>query len=360
MTPLGGGRKQQDGAVYIDVSGNDYLGLSRHPHVIEYASNSLHEYGAGSTASRLITGTTDLHAALETELATWLHRESALVFNSGYQMNTSLIAALADRNTHLFFDKSNHNSLVQGAVLSRAHLHRYRHADLRHLETLLDRHAGDGKRCIIVTESIFSMDGDAADVSSLASLSSKYNALLIVDEAHAIGLAGSKGRGLSFGIDGVDIVLGTFGKSFGSFGAFAACSSSLRDYLINFCGGFIYTTALPPAVVAATLASLRLMPELDSIRAEVLDKAALFRRNLAKSGFSISGSVSQIVPVIIGGETATITVANELRQEGFWATAIRPPTVEPGTSRLRFTITAALQRDDLHRLVQCLITSCNR
>lgn len=332
---------------YIDLSGNDYLGLSSHPEIVNSAVEAVHEYGTGSTASRLITGTTPAHETLEQELAEWLNREATLVFNSGYQMNTTLIAALCDKNTNLFFDKLNHNSLLQGALLGRGKLHRYRHADSYHLDELLKRYTSANSRSVIVTESVFSMDGDVPDLDQIASLADKYNAILIVDEAHSIGLWGKQGKGFTYDMKRVDIVLGTFGKSFGSFGAFAACSEKMRHYLINFCGGFIYTTALPASTIAATTAALRLMPGLDHIRNKVITNSAWFRELLTERGFNLSGSASQIIPVVIGSEVAAMNISNQLKNEGYLAVAIRPPTVAAGTSRLRFTISALVDREHL-------------
>ena len=209
-----------DGRSFINVSSNDYLGLAQDPHVRNASQEYLQNYGSGSTASRLITGTFSCHSELERELSAWLSRESTLVFNSGYQMNVSILSAIADKNTHLYLDRTNHNSLIQGALLSRGKLHRYRHLDYDHLNALLSANAESGSRHVIVSESIFSMDGDLADVARLAEIAEDHNAILVIDEAHAIGVCGPGGRGYCAGIDRVDLLLGTFGKAFGSFGAF--------------------------------------------------------------------------------------------------------------------------------------------
>ena len=341
----------------VNVCGNDYLGLSKHPQVIDYSQNYLLQSGAGSTASRLIAGTGRAHLELENELATWLERESVLLFNSGFQMNSSLIGALADKNTHLYYDKLNHNSLIQGALLSRASLHRYRHCDTDHLRTLLKKNHTVGIRQIIVTESVFSMDGDVPDLSEISNIADEFDAILIVDEAHAIGLWGPEGRGFTFGDSRVDMVLGTFGKAFGSFGAFAACSEQLKSYLVNFCAGFVYTTALPPATVGATLGALKLMPTLEDVRSRVIRLSSKFRSELTRHGFDISGSTSQIIPVVIGTEEKTLQLAKKLQDAGFQAYAIRPPTVESGKSRIRFTITADITEKHIDRLIAELLRS---
>lgn len=337
-------------AKLFDVSGNDYLGLSKHPAVKEFSIECVNYYGCGSTGSRLITGTTPLHKELEDELAVWLGREAVLVFNSGYQMNVSLIASLSDKNTHLYYDKKNHNSLIQGALLGKGTLHRYKHTDYSHLEELLRRHSSTNGRSIIVTESVFSMDGDVADLRVISEIADRYNALLIVDEAHATGVWGDDGRGFAYGMERVDLVLGTFGKSFGSFGAFVACSAKMKEYLTNFCSGIIYTTALPPSVIGSNLGALRLMPDLNHLRTKVIHNAAWLRRKLVEQGYHISGSVSQIIPVVLGNENDSIRVAEKLEKKGFLATPIRPPTVEQGTSRLRLTVSSALPENALERL----------
>lgn len=347
----------EKGTYLINVCGNDYLGLSKHPQVINYSQNYLMKSGAGSTASRLIAGTSSAHIELEKELATWLERESVLLFNSGFQMNSSLIGALADKNTHLYYDKFNHNSLIQGAVLSRASLHRYRHCDTEHLRMLIKKNHSAGKRQIIVTESVFSMDGDVPDLPEISNIAQEFDAILIVDEAHAIGLWGPGGRGFTFGDSRVDMVLGTFGKAFGSFGAFAACSEQLKSYLVNFCPGFVYTTALPPATIGATLGALKLMPTLDDVRSRVIDLSSKFRSELTKHGFDISGSTSQIIPVVIGSEEKTLELAQKLQNSGFQAYAVRPPTVAAGRSRIRFTITAELTEKHIDQLIAELLTS---
>jgi len=338
----------------LNLCGNDYLGLSQHPAVIRAGQQAYAQFGAGSTGSRLITGTTTMHEQLETEMASWIAREAVLLFNSGYQMNATLIPALTDKNALLFFDKLNHNSLLHRARVSDAQLHRYRHADYSHLRSLLQKHACKDATIIIVSETVFSMDGDIADLSELTALADQYNAILIIDEAHSLGLFGQGGRGLSYLNDRVDIVLGTFGKSFGTAGAFAACSAAMREYLINFCSGFIYSTALPPPVVASTLASVQLMETLQDERSVLFETAAWFRNALIEVGFNVSGSRSQIVPALIGSEDQTMHMAKQLKSEGYLVIPIRPPTVPAGSSRLRFTINSNLRTESLKGVVECL------
>lgn len=345
---------ETNGSRLLNLCGNDYLGLSQHPAVIEAGQQAYAQFGAGSTGSRLVTGTSSIHDKLESEMAGWMGRESVLLFNSGYQMNATLIPALTNKNTLLFFDKLNHNSLLHGARCSDARLLRYRHADYSHLRTLLRKHSRNDARNIIVSETVFSMDGDMADLEELTAIANQYDALLIIDEAHSLGLFGKGGRGLSYLNDRVDIVLGTFGKSFGTAGAFAACSSVMRDYLINFCAGFIYSTALPPPIIASTLASLQLMDGLQDQRNHLLETASWFREVLTEAGYDVCGSCSQIVPVLTGSEVHTANIAKSLRSEGYMVVPIRPPTVPVGSSRLRFTINSNLTTEMLKGVVTCL------
>ncbi len=325
----------------VNFCSNDYLGLSTHPALIQASLRAVTEAGTGSGASRLVSGTSQSHLTLERELAEFTGREAALLFNSGYQLNTSVLPAIADRSAILYLDKLNHNSLYQGALLSKAKIRRYRHCDIGHLDQLLAEDAHLDTLKLIVTESVFSMDGDVAPIDALVALADRHHAVLMVDEAHSIGLFGDQGRGLCHGNSGVDIVIGTFGKAFGSFGAFVACEGEMRDYLVNFCGGFIYTTALPPAVVAATLAATRLMPSLDVARRTVLDHASKLRSGLVSLGFDTRGSSSAIIPAIIGDDGDALAASEALARAGFLVQAIRPPTVEEGTARLRFTVNAA-------------------
>lgn len=338
----------------LNVCSNDYLGLALHPVTQKAATDAIRIYGSGSTASRLIAGTFSIHDQLEVGLASWLGRESALLFNSGFQMNISVIAALADRDTHLYYDRLNHNSLVQGAILSRAHMHRYHHLDYNHLTNLLRENHGKGGRHIIVTESVFSMDGDIADLAQIAAIADQFDALLVVDEAHAIGVCGEEGRGFSYGVDRIDVLLGTFGKAFGSSGAFLACSKALREYMVNFCYGFIYTTAPSPASVGATLGALSLMTDLETARQNLNQTSAWFREQLRALNLDICRSQSHIIPVVIGSEAHTLEVAQRLQEEGFLVQAIRPPTVSPGRSRIRFTLNSWIKPSDLEHLLVIL------
>lgn len=343
---------EREGKSLINFSSNDYLGLSKHPKVIEKAQEYLQRFGAGSGASRLVTGTLSIHEQLEEKLAQTFGTEAALMFNSGFQANTSIIPALADRNSCIFIDKKCHNSLIQGSILSRAAIKRFRHNNLDHLKDLLEQsESGNFNRKVIVSETVFSMDGDRSPVDSLAELATQFEALFYSDDAHALGVLGDQGLGLNYKQSGIDISLGTFGKAFGSFGAFAGCTKEMREYLINHSGGFIYTTALPPTIIGALDAALDLIPEMESERAKLHQKISSFKEIIQDAGFEIGQTDSQIIPIIIGDEDETMKLSNHLSDNGLWVSAIRPPTVDNGASRIRITFTTMHSDSDIERLV---------
>lgn len=325
----------------VNFSSNDYLGLSKHPKVIDHAQKYANKYGAGATASRLISGTYSIHEELEQNLADTFGWEAALVFNSGFQANSTIISTLANRHSLILADKLSHNSLLQGSLSSRATFRRFEHNSVDDLEDHLQKASTENfSRTFVITESLFSMDGDRSNLKTVADLASAYNAWLFVDDAHAVGVWGEKGLGLTSGIQGIDMVLGTCGKAFGSFGAFLLCSSKMRDYLINFCPGFIYTTALPPAVIGAIHSSLELIPGMESERSRLWGHIKTMREGIQKAGFGTGDSESQIIPIMVGKEQKTLRLADYLEQKGFLATAIRPPTVPKGRARIRITLSS--------------------
>lgn len=344
-----------EGKSLINFSSNDYLGLSKHPEVIERAQEYLQKYGAGSGASRLVTGTLSIHEQLEEKLARTFGTEAALLFNSGFQANTSIIPALVDRNSCIFIDKKCHNSLIQGSILSRATIKRFRHNDINHLKNLLEQSENENfNRKLIVSETVFSMDGDLSPVQSLAELAKQIGALFYSDDAHGLGVLGEQGLGLNYQQPGIDISLGAFGKAFGSFGAFAGCTNEMKEYLINHSGGFIYTTALPPAIIGALDAALDLISGMDVDRNELHQKISSFKEVLKVAGFKIGESDSQIIPIIIGDEEETLKLSNYLIDNGLWVSAIRPPTVEKGASRIRVTFTTMHSNSDIKQLINAL------
>lgn len=334
---------------------NNYLGLADHPALAAASIAAIEQYGTSSGASRLVSGTMELHEQLEGAVASFKKREAALVFNSGHAANTGIIPALVGRGDVVFSDRLNHASIIDGIMLSRAQLVRYPHNDVRTLATLMEKHAKG--RCLIVTDGVFSMDGDIAPLAELAELKRTYGALLMVDDAHGSGVLGAQGRGsaelLGVGNE-VDIQMGTFGKALGSFGAYAAVSAELRDFLINRARSFIFSTSLPPAVLAASLAAVELVQtrEGDELRNMLGANTRFFRDSLTEAGFSIPDGSTQIVPIVVGSADTTMQFSEALLAEGIFAQGIRPPTVPVGTSRLRFTLMATHTHADLAGAVE--------
>lgn len=356
IRPVNGAMAEIDGRMVINFSANDYLGLARHPALIATAKQYLDQYGAGSTASRLVCGSYPFFAELERRLAALKGSEAALIMNSGFQANASLIPALANRDSLVLADRLCHNSIVQGVLLSRARLYRFRHNDLDHLRQLLHRHGRNASRILIITETVFSMDGDRCDLDGLLEIANRHQAMLMVDEAHATGVLGTNGMGLACG-KGIDLVMGTFGKGLGSYGAYVACSAEMREYLINFCSGFIYSTALPPPVLGAIDAALTLVPTMDQERRHLMELAHYLRRGLKGLGLATGESTTQIVPVIVGGDREAVTMSHWLRDQGILATAIRPPTVEQGRARLRLALSCQHTKDHVDQLLHAIHTS---
>jgi 8-amino-7-oxononanoate synthase len=355
--PQAGAALTRAGQRLLDFSSNDYLGLSRHPALAQRAAQWALADGAGAAASRLVTGTRAMHLAVEDKIARFKGTQAALLFPSGWHCNAAVLAALlkAAPDTLLFTDRLIHGSLHAGAAGHRQI--RFRHNDLAHLEELLHRHPGPAR--IIVTESVFSMDGDRADVAALAALARAHDAFLYVDEAHATGVLGPQGKGLTAGL-GVDLVMGTFSKALGCFGAYVAGSRLLIDYLTNACGGFIFSTAPPPAMLGAIDAALDLVPGMEAERATLAGHGAVLRARLNAAGIGTADSSTQIVPVILGEADVALAMAARLMEQGMLAVAIRPPTVPKGTSRLRVGLHADQPRADVERLAEAIIAGLGR
>ncbi len=341
-----------------DFSSNDYLGLSQHPRLIDRACAFAEEWGAGSAASRLVRGNLAPFEAIEAKLAAGKGTEAALVLASGFQCNASVLPALLDAKLlgaepQVFADRLNHASLHMGLQAAGVRQKRFQHNDLTHLARLLAE-APPGPK-FVFTESVFSMDGDRADIPALVELCEAHGAFLYVDEAHATGVLGDKGWGLTEGLAArIGIVMGTFSKALGGFGAYVCCSGALRSYLVNRCAGAIYSTALPPAVLGAMDAALDLIPELGPERARVAAHAARLRAALAELGVSDAGSTTQIVPAVIGSEDKTLAVSRRLEELGILGIAIRPPTVPAGTARIRFALSAGHTDEDVAALIEAL------
>ena len=347
------GRIVVENKEYIDFSSNDYLGLSAHPRLISSAKNAIDEFGVSNSGSRLLSGDLTLHHLLEEKIAQFKNKEAALVFNSGYQGNLGIISALFTKGDCIFSDRLNHASIIDGILLSGARLFRFHHNDSRHLETLLEKERARYRKALIVTETVFSMDGDKCPLKDLVCLKGKYNCEIMVDEAHATGIFGRNGSGIveEQGLDGkVDFIMGTFSKALGSFGAYLAASKKVVFYLINTCRSFIYSTALPPAIISANLESIELIKDEPERREKLLESARYFRHALKSNGFGVKGD-SQIIPVILGDNLKAIEFAKRLQDKGYWILPIRPPTVPQGEARLRFSLTFYHTKEILQKLI---------
>ena len=351
----GEGRVVYQGREYLNLAGNDYLGLAADRDLVAAFYDQINEqtilarFGPGSTGSRLMTGNHGINRELEEGLSRLYDPGRVLVFNSGYHANIGILPALARKGDLILADKLCHASLIDGMRLSRAKVIRYPHLDYSRLEALLAQHRKAHGQVFIVTESIFSMDGDMADLDRLARLKEKFDALLYVDEAHAVGLRGRHGLGLAEErgmMDAVDLLVGTFGKAWAGQGAFVVCPQVLREYLLNTARSFIFTTGLPPVSLSWLLFVMKKIPEMSRQRLHVRQLADGLRKGLQEHGLQTGGS-SHIVPVLIGAADLAVQVAETLRTQGFWVSAVRPPTVPAGTARLRLSLTAAMKEKDL-------------
>ncbi len=356
--PEVGGKIRIDGKEVLNFSSNDYLDLARHRHVMDRAREALDRYGVGSTASRLVTGTLPIHAELETRLARDKGYPAALVFGAGYMANAGTIPVLVGRDDLIFADKLVHASMIDACKLSGARLVRFAHNDAGALEQRLEQFADNGCRKLIITESVFSMDGDIAPLQAIAALGEKYDAMLMVDEAHASGTFGPNGAGLirEHGLENsVTVSMGTMSKALAGFGGFVACSENLRKLLIHSSRAFIYTTAPPPAVIGAALGALDVLEASPNLGNILQANADYFRSMLHDAGLDTLQSRSQIIPIVIGANEKAISISQKLRKEGIIAAAIRPPTVPAGSARLRISITLAHHVDDLERAAKAVI-----
>jgi 8-amino-7-oxononanoate synthase len=342
----------------INFCSNDYLGLSAHADVVRAFQDTASKYGIGSGASHLVTGHGTEHEALERDLAAFTGRERALVFSTGYMANMGVISALADQTATIVADKLNHASLIDGARLTRAHGLRYRHGDFAHARELLADLDETIVTRLLVTDGVFSMDGDLAPLPELASAARQHNAWLIVDDAHGFGIVGPTGRGICehFNLSSRDVpvLIGTFGKAFGTFGAFVAGDADLIEFLMQKSRPYIYTTALPPAVAAATRAAIAVSQRESWRREKVLSLAQRLRRSLPEV-FEDSRPGAAIQPVILGEASRALAVSKTLEEKGFLVSAIRPPTVPAGTARLRLTLSAAHEEAQVDALLDALL-----
>ena len=337
----------------VDFTTNDYLGLSQHPEVVARSQDYLLRYGVGARGSRLTCGTFKEHVLLEERIADLKGTESALLFASGYQANMTILSALATKDTVFLLDKLSHNSLIKGTQGHSAKLLRFQHNDEKSLKKRLEQVACH-QDVWVVTESVFGMDGDFAELEAITRLCRLNGAALYVDEAHATGVFGDNGMGLSASFEGIDLSMGTFSKGAGGFGAYIAGSKELIDFLINFCGGFIYSTALPPAVLGAIHGALDLLPSMKEERESLQRKGSFLRTELKKRGLDTACSTSHIVPLILGEIELCESWKRTLLSHGINVIVIRPPTVPNGTSRLRLSVCNTHTYDDLNYLLEVL------
>jgi len=363
IAPLPGGRAELDGRNYCNLSGNDYMGISCNPDLRRefyerYPDLSSPELAQSAASSRLLTGNTPAYERLERTLVSVLYPgRRALVFNSGYHANLGILPALTSSKDLILSDKLNHASIIDGMRLCEAEFRRYRHLDLDHLERLLQGAKGKYRRLFIISETVFSMDGDAPDLKRLAELKKAFDAVLLLDEAHAVGLRGPRGAGLAAEcgiLDDVDVLIGTFGKAFGSTGAYAIVSEEIRSLLVNRMRPLIFTTGLPPVVLNWSDFIVRRCAQMDSERAHLRRMGIRLRELFAAAGGRTVPGDTQIVPLTIGGDQEALEAAEKFREQGMLVFAIRPPTVPQGTSRLRFSLSAAHTDSDVEAIGRVL------
>ena len=345
-----------EGRSLINFCSNDYLGLAGHPDISLALKQAADVYGTGSGASHLVSGHSVVHHQLEEQLAEYTGRPRALLFSTGYMANIGAINALIGRRDLVLQDQLNHASLLDGGRLSQADFQRYKHVDMASLEQRLEQSSAEHK--LIVSDGVFSMDGNLAPLREISRLAEKHSAWLMVDDAHGVGVLGQQGGGLveelNMTVEQVPVLVGTLGKSFGTFGAFVAGSEALIETLIQFSRSYIYTTALPPAIAAATLASLKIVREETWRRDKLVQLVARFRRGAQQIGLQLAESNTPIQPVLINNDEKVMQVGQQLRAAGFLVGAIRPPTVPVGTGRLRITFSADHSEEQVDQLVAAL------
>jgi len=353
-----GPRVNIDDKEFVAFCANDYLGLANHPLIIQAAQKALEHYGVGSGASHLVSGHSAAHHQLEEELAEFTGRNRALVFSSGYMANMGVISALLTKGDRVLEDKLNHASLLDGGLLSGARFQRYLHNDMQSLESYLAKEKQSQGHTLVVTDGVFSMDGDVAPLNKMVPLCEAHQAVLMVDDAHGIGVIGEKGGGCAelfkLNQEQLPVLVGTFGKALGTSGAFVAGSDALIENLIQFSRSYIYTTAMPPALAVATRCSLRAMQEESWRREQLHRNIQYFRSEAQLLGLSLSQSQTPVQPVVIGESGKVNVLAQGLEEEGILVGAIRPPTVPEGTARLRITFSAAHSQEDIDKLLDAL------
>ncbi|MEK6744539.1 MAG: 8-amino-7-oxononanoate synthase [Nitrospirota bacterium] len=351
-----GPRITVDGKQVVLLCSNNYLGIAEHPALKHAACDAMERYGFGTGASRLVSGNTELHEALERRIASFKGTESAIVFNSGYTANTGVIPAVAGDGDLVLSDRLNHASIIDGCRLSRARTEVYRHRDMDHLESLL-RSNRTAPRKLIVTDGVFSMDGDIAPLPDLVLLAERYDAVLMVDDAHATGVLGKQGRGTAehFGLeDRVHIQMGTLGKALGSFGAYITGAPDVVRYLLNTCRSYLFSTSLPPAVCAASIAAFDVLEAEPWRRERLWDNRSRLAHGLASLGINIAPSATPIFPLLVGSSDRALHASQKALAQGMFAIAIRPPTIPDGSARLRVTVLATHTEEDIAQAVRIL------
>lgn len=348
-----------DGAQVLLFCSNNYLGLANHPELRAAAADAADRFGCGSGASRLIAGNMRIHEGLEERLAAFKQYPSCILFGSGYAANVGTLSALMEDGDIIFSDALNHASIIDGCRLSRADVRIYRHRDTGHLESLIKEAAGYRKR-LIVTDTLFSMDGDLAPLPDLVELARRHGCMLMLDEAHAVGVMGANGRGAAehYGLDdAADIAVGTLGKALGSFGAFVVCRPPVREFLVNHARSLIYSTSLPPPVLAAAAKALEIIEAEPERRERLLKNAERLARGIRALGFSVPEPVTPIQSVVLGDEAGAMDLCEAMLARGVYAQGIRPPTVPPGTSRIRFSLMATHTDEEIRCALDALASS---
>ena len=346
--------------VLLNFSSNDYLGLSQNKTIKNYTINIIKKYGMGSGSSRLVSGNFDFHEKTEKELAKKKKSEAAIIFSTGYLANYSILSSIFNsnifkKNPIVFSDKLNHQCIYEGCKNKDIKFLRFHHNDMNHLEYLLKKNKFKTNPKFILSETVFSMDGDFADIESLVKLKKKYNSFLFLDEAHATGVYGDNGFGLSLKFSNdIDCVTGTFSKAFGSFGAYVSCSKNLKSFLINKCPSFIYSTSLPFSLLASIYSSIKIIPKLKNERKKLIKNSFYLREALKKENFNIGNSQTNIIPIIIGDPKKTISISKELERKGLYVVPIRPPSVPPNSSRLRISISSSHSESNIKKLFNSL------
>ena len=352
--------------VLLNFSSNDYLGLSQNNIIKRYTIKIIKKYGIGSGSLRLVVGNFDFHEKIENDLAKKKKSEAAIIFSTGYLANYSILSSILSSNIFkkspiVFSDKLNHQCIYEGCKNKKINFLRFRHNDMNHLEYLLKKNKFKQNPKFILSESVFSMDGDFADIAGLVNLKKKYNSFLFLDEAHATGIYGDNGFGLStkFSND-IDCVTGTFSKAFGSFGAYVSCSKNLKSFLINKCPSFIYSTSLPFSLLASIYSGIKIIPKLKNERKKLIKNSYFLRKILKKDNFDIGNSQTNIIPIIIGDSKKTILISKKLEKKGFYVAPIRPPSVPPNSSRLRISISSCHSQNNIKKLFNSLKMFKNR